>query len=185
MLSSPSNSEEAYDGRFLLPQGVGDTEDVEKYKPGGFHPVHFGDRFDAERYRVVHKLGAGGFSTVWLARDESEKRWVALKIVEAVHSESVREKIVLSRRASGVQCVTEHHRQFTFDGPNGSHLCLVLPVLGPSTSELSYAFTCRLTPRLARRAAYQATRAVSNLHSQGLCHGGELTSVRSFVLASG
>jgi hypothetical protein len=53
--------------RFLLPQlGGADTEDVERYQRGGFHPVHLGDVYD-ERYRVVHKLGAGGFSTVWLA----------------------------------------------------------------------------------------------------------------------
>lgn len=179
-MSSPSDSlGEDDDTRFFLSQGVGDTEDVEKYKPGGFHPVHLGDKYDDDRYRIVHKLGYGGFSTVWLARDENEKKWVALKIVHAKHSVSVGEKCVLSRRAtsnlraSGAQSVAEHHRQFTLDGPNGRHLCLVLPVLGPSTSELSYCFNCRLRPQFARKVAYQATRALADLHSQGLCHGGE------------
>ncbi|KAB5533421.1 kinase-like domain-containing protein, partial [Coniochaeta sp. 2T2.1] len=161
--------------------GVGDTEDVERYKPGGFHPVHLGDWYDGRRYRVVHKLGAGGFSTVWLVRDENEKKWVALRIVDAEHSEATDKKSFLSHsatsnlRANGAEYVAEHHRQFTFDGPNGRHLCLVLPVFGPSTSELSHTFTCRLSPWLARRVACQATRAVADLHSQGLCHGDATT----------
>ncbi len=183
-MSSLPDSKKGF--RFLLPQGVGDTEDIERYEPGGHHPVHLGDKYDQGRYRVVHKLGHGGFSTVWLARDENEKKWVALKIVVAEHSESTGEKSVLSHSAlsnlaaSGAQFVAEHHRQFILDGPNGRHLCLVLPVLGPSMSELSYHFNCRLTPQFARTVAYQATRAVADLHSQGLCHGGELTSFRSF-----
>ncbi len=189
-MSSPSGSEDDYDIRFLLQQGVGDTEDIKRYKPGGFHPVHLGDRFDGGRYRVVHKLGAGGFSTVWLARDENEKKWVALKIIDAEHSESVGEKSILSCRAisklgaSAAQFVAGHERQFIFEGPNGRHLCLTQRVLGPSTSELSYNLVCRLTPRFARKVAYQATRAVADLHSQGLSHGGELTAARSCVLAT-
>lgn len=169
--------EEDLDTRFLLPQDVGDTEDVEGYKLGGFHPVHLGDRYDDGRYRVVHKLGAGGFSTVWLARDENEERWTALKIVDAEHSASTAAKSDLVRSAlldSGAQFVAEHQRHFTFDGPNGRHLCLVLPVLGPSMSELSHGLSCRITAPLSRRVAYQATRAVADLHSQGLCHGGKL-----------
>lgn len=181
------NSEEDYDFRFLLPQGIGiDTEDVEQYKPGGFHPVHLGDRFEGDRYRIVHKLGAGGFSTVWLARDESDKKWVALKIITARHSRSVGDKSAMSARAtlgllaSGAPgFVVGHQRQFTFEGPNGRHLCLVLPVLGPSASTLSYGFTSRLRPWLARRAAYEATKAVAELHSQGLCHGGECPTLEA------
>lgn len=67
--------------RFLLVNF--DAEDLERYESGGFHPVHLGDRYDNGRYRVVHKLGFGGFSTIWLARDEPEHKWVALKIVVA------------------------------------------------------------------------------------------------------
>lgn len=53
--------------RFRHHPGI--TEHVEKYKPGGYHPVHLGDVFN-NRYRVFRKLGFGAFSTVWLSRDE-------------------------------------------------------------------------------------------------------------------
>ncbi|ATY60334.1 kinase domain-containing [Cordyceps militaris] len=175
-MSSKSSFESYPSPRFLLPEGVEDTEDVENYEPGGFHPVHLGDTFDDGRYRIVHKLGAGGFSTVWLARDEKDKKWVALKIVAARHSIPTAEKSSLTHAmlpVDGKQRVVVHRRQFTFDGPNGHHLCLILPVLGPSMSDLSYHWNCRLTPWMARRAAYQAVRAVADLHSQGLCHGGQ------------
>jgi len=46
-----------------------DEEDLEDYRPGGYHPVNIGDEFNRGRYMVVRKLGWGHFSTVWLARD--------------------------------------------------------------------------------------------------------------------
>ena len=46
-----------------------DEEDLEDYRPGGYHPVSIGDDFSAGRYVIVRKLGWGHFSTVWLARD--------------------------------------------------------------------------------------------------------------------
>ena len=44
-------------------------ENLIKYLPGGYHPVHLGDNFKDGRYQIHHKLGWGGFSTVWLAKD--------------------------------------------------------------------------------------------------------------------
>jgi serine/threonine-protein kinase SRPK3 len=51
-------------------------EPVSKYRPGGFHPVRLGDTFKGGRYTIHHKLGWGGFSTVWLAKD---KEYVTLR----------------------------------------------------------------------------------------------------------
>lgn len=47
-----------------------DEEDLEDYRPGGYHPVNIGDTFNSERYLIVRKLGWGHFSTVWLAKDK-------------------------------------------------------------------------------------------------------------------
>ncbi|OJI82640.1 hypothetical protein ASPTUDRAFT_123786, partial [Aspergillus tubingensis CBS 134.48] len=35
------------------------------------------------RYRLVHKLGHGGHSTIWLARDLQNSRYVAVKVIIA------------------------------------------------------------------------------------------------------
>ncbi|KAJ3960761.1 hypothetical protein N0V92_002602 [Colletotrichum tropicale] len=61
-----------------------ETEDEERpqhYFPGSYHPVKIGDTFSNGRYTIVHKLGHGGYSTVWLARDKSQDQFVALKIM--------------------------------------------------------------------------------------------------------
>ena len=44
-------------------------ENVLNYRPGGYHPVVLGDALKDGRYEIRHKLGYGGFSTVWVARD--------------------------------------------------------------------------------------------------------------------
>ncbi|KAJ4328830.1 hypothetical protein N0V84_000617 [Fusarium piperis] len=161
--------------RYLLPNGVDDTEEVERYEVGGFHPVHLGDLFDEGRYRVVHKLGAGGFATIWLARDLLELSWVALKIVLAEESQSVEASVTVAHSIilesfHDPRFVT-YERYFLIDGPNGRHLCLVLPVLGPSAYRVSHYLESRIQPRLARSVALQAAKALADLHSHGLCHG--------------
>lgn len=35
--------------RFLAPQMGGDSEEIELYQKGGFHPVHLGDLYDGGR----------------------------------------------------------------------------------------------------------------------------------------
>ena len=45
------------------------AENLDEYEPGGYHPIHLGDRLKDGRYEIVHKLGYGSFSTVWLAKD--------------------------------------------------------------------------------------------------------------------
>ena len=45
------------------------AEDLGNYCPGGYHPILLNDKLHDGRYEIVHKLGFGSFSTVWLARD--------------------------------------------------------------------------------------------------------------------
>ena len=59
-------------------------EFVYDYEPGGHHPVHLGDLLDY-RYKAIHKLGSGGYATVWLCLDISspDAQYVAIKIIAA------------------------------------------------------------------------------------------------------
>ncbi|KAL2208181.1 kinase-like protein [Sarocladium strictum] len=174
-MAAQSVSEEERDPRFIHPEGVGWPEYVENYRPGGFHPVHINDDLDDGRYRIMHKLGHGESSTVWLARDKVAKKWVALKIVDAKRSTWLMEqKSALLGASLGhfeTQYLAMELRHFEFEGPNGRHVCLVLPVLGPSTAELSDGLGRRLKPETARQPSFQAAAAVAELHSLGFCHG--------------
>jgi hypothetical protein len=57
-------------------------EPTHRYYDGTYYPICIGDVLH-NRYRIIHKLGWGGFSTVWLARDEETNSDVALKILVA------------------------------------------------------------------------------------------------------
>ncbi|KAJ7355622.1 hypothetical protein DFH08DRAFT_922643 [Mycena albidolilacea] len=41
--------------------------------PGGFHPISIGGISSGGRYKVIYKLGFGGFATVWLACDRERE----------------------------------------------------------------------------------------------------------------
>ena len=65
----------------LLYEHVESVERLGYYQPGTTNCQHWGPLHG--RYRVVHKLGHGSYSTIWLARDEPAKRYVALKVCTA------------------------------------------------------------------------------------------------------
>lgn len=46
-----------------------EEENLLGYCVGGYHPLVIGDALQSGRYDVHHKLGHGGYSTVWLCRD--------------------------------------------------------------------------------------------------------------------
>ncbi|KAL9117541.1 MAG: hypothetical protein Q9187_005923, partial [Circinaria calcarea] len=49
---------------------VENAEPFSGYHASGYHPVHLGERYgDGGRYKMLHKLGNGTYSTVWLAED--------------------------------------------------------------------------------------------------------------------
>lgn len=46
-------------------------EKISKYRPGGYHPLCTELHLKNRSYEICQKLGYGGFSTVWLARDHT------------------------------------------------------------------------------------------------------------------
>jgi serine/threonine-protein kinase SRPK3 len=55
---------------YVATETIKTEEKISRYRPGGFHPIALGNSFKQGRYTVVHKLGYGGFSTVWVAYDD-------------------------------------------------------------------------------------------------------------------
>lgn len=169
--------------RQFRPSLLDGIEDIEDYVPGGFCPVHLGDTFADQRYRIIHKLGAGGFSTVWLARDHIEQRYVSLKILRAEDSEECNELQIQEHLKSQtgnrpgrahVALLLDH---FTCVSPNGSHKVLVYPIAGPTLSKMysrngEVRGNRRFHGELARKTAFQTVQAMDFVHSLGIVHGG-------------
>jgi serine/threonine protein kinase len=56
-----------------------EDEGLEDYKIDGYHPVHVGEIL-LDRYVIMQKLGFGHFSTAWLALDNYNGNYVAIKV---------------------------------------------------------------------------------------------------------
>lgn len=118
------------------------VERLENYRPGGYHPIQIGDHFHG-RYRVVHKLGYGTYSTTWLARDEQSKKYVAVK-VSAADSNPKEADIISSLTRPhgstgnnlGKAMVPSILDRFTIHGPSGEHACYVTASARASLSAL-------------------------------------------------
>jgi hypothetical protein len=115
----------------VLYEPLKEVERLENYRPGGYHPIQIGDHFRG-RYRVVHKLGYGSYSTAWLARDEKSSEYVAVKVCTA--NANPKEVDIISTLTRphcplvdhpGKMMVASILDRFTLHGPNGNHACYV------------------------------------------------------------
>ncbi|KAH9893744.1 hypothetical protein F4778DRAFT_294055 [Xylariomycetidae sp. FL2044] len=115
-----------------FPFRLGDSEHLEHYEPGGFHPVHLGDVYanddDYGRYKVVHKLGWGGFLHRLSGPPGTPQRAggsVALKLkLVAAHVRGPfrhRHRQPLQPRRV-LPSVRRGQAWFWVNGPNGRHL---------------------------------------------------------------
>lgn len=159
------------------------TESVERYQKGGYHPIHIEDTLDGDRYHVIHKLGSGGSSTVWLARDNSTQRLVSLKSLTANASRDDKDLKMLRYlddrfgQSPGRDNINSITNTFRIEGPNGMHKCDVSQVDSPSMAQLiqiawQVAGSRQLRGALTRRLAKQLAEAVYSMHSAGMVHGG-------------
>ncbi|SCV34479.1 related to dis1-suppressing protein kinase dsk1 [Fusarium fujikuroi] len=110
------------------------------YVASRYYPVKIGEVL-RDRYQVVGKLGFGASSTVWLARDLDGRRNVALKLF--VNNQSMGQQLenelemykrisASSSKHPGRSAVRELLDSFDVTGPDGSHRCLVHPLLWES-----------------------------------------------------
>ncbi|KAF2492953.1 kinase-like protein [Lophium mytilinum] len=169
-----------------------DAEPLHRYRVGGYHPIALGDLFKDGRYKILHKLGWGGYSTVWAAKDLRNQEYVALKVSTSEIHDKSRELNVLRTLAGlnseeiGSRHVMQLLDHFQIEGPNGNHECLVLEFLGPSiTDVLEVRFHDeRLPGTLAKMSAQQALIGLAYLHKYGIGHGDLHTRNLSFVIPS-
>ncbi|KAH7305020.1 kinase-like domain-containing protein [Stachybotrys elegans] len=160
----------------------GMVEDVESpyyYCPGGYHPVNITDCL-AGRYHIVHKLGHGTFSTVWLAHDSNTSRYVAVKVGTADAEKTEVDALLhiqrgisaSSRDSEKLSLISTALDHFTIQGPNGTHPCIVTTParcgLRDTKQETNFGL---FQLEVGRSLAAQLALAVSLVHSQGYAHG--------------
>ncbi|RYO97547.1 hypothetical protein DL765_011148 [Monosporascus sp. GIB2] len=163
------------------PLEFGEVEDFRYYNRGGFHPVDIGDILNS-RFEVIHKLGCGGFGIVWLCHDRDFNKWRAVKILTAdLSAESSNQEVktlaYLRDQASGEKLERNHIgvalEHFYIEGPNGRHLCFVMPVFGCSVSRWRSMLNCEeeSTVVASRNICRQVAKGLRFLHSKGIAHG--------------
>ncbi|KAL2209471.1 kinase-like protein [Sarocladium strictum] len=156
-------------------------ENLDDYGEGGFRPTHIGHLIGDERYVVVHKIGNGSRHLLWLCKDHQTKSYVAIKIMAA---DFAQEDVVeldlkdIAPDAPGAKHLATPLDCFEVRSPNGTHQCIVLPLLGrnvasePSWSRVDTEEPKPTLPTSAlRKIARQATEALACLHDTGICHG--------------
>ncbi len=119
-----------------------------------------------ERYRLDHRLGAGGFGTVWLARDERLERDVAIKILprERVVGGRFEREARAAARLSHPGIVTLYEAAVDDDG---AYLVSEL-VRGDTLGDMLDAG--RLSDHDIAQVAIVMCDALGHAHSHGIVH---------------
>ncbi|RAL17158.1 U4/U6 small nuclear ribonucleoprotein PRP4 [Aspergillus homomorphus CBS 101889] len=117
-----------------------EEETLPGYTPETFYPVQQGEIMN-DQYQVNSKIGYGATSTVWLARDLIESKYVTIKVYARnkgkEHEINVYNHMqTIETDHPGKQHVRKLLNHFVIQGPNGRHVCLVYEPLGMSLYEL-------------------------------------------------
>ncbi|XP_077132396.1 SRSF protein kinase 3-like [Ranitomeya variabilis] len=153
----------------------GAQENPAEYCPGGYHPVETGETLN-RRYQVIHKVGWGYFSTVWLCRDLQKKKYVAVKISKSgkKFNEAALDEVALLNCVNGArkkesqgENVIHFLHDFKLIGENGLHVCLVFELLGPSLLHLMKNYGPRGLPLMCvKRVLQQVLQGLNFLHKK-------------------
>lgn len=138
-----------------------------------------------KRYQIVDKLGYGGYSTVWLARDIVQQLYVALKVGisdSRLHETTILRSLSVSGHeapcrtssdlvaSSGYEAIPPLLDGFTVRGPNGTHPCYATAPAQCTLRDASFHHMFRL--EVARALSVKLVSAIAYMHSQGYVHGG-------------
>lgn len=154
------------------------SEPVDRYDSKLYYPLTIGEVLD-KRYKIVHKLGWGGCSTVWMAHDTRERKYVALKILTSAmrghrhgESDAINEHLQGQRKSN----LVTYHEAFVLLAGKGLHVhrVLVFPVKGPSlddTCGLGMPTSTHMHYRIS--AAWQLLLSLKDLHKAKVVHRGK------------
>lgn len=135
-----------------------------------FYPIRIGEVL-VQRYVIEHKLGHGGSSTVWMARDLENRRDVALKVMAlgdyGEHEYRMQEEIL--HDVHDTSHLVTYLASFFLHGDESDHRVLVFPLRGECLYDLNVKKKSMST-RMS--AAKQLLEALENLHKAGIVHRG-------------
>jgi eukaryotic-like serine/threonine-protein kinase len=123
------------------------------------------------RYRLESKLGSGGMSTVYLARDETLERWIAIKILHREISDQPDQIERFRREARSVAQLSHPNVVSVIDaGEDGGYPYIVFEYVEGETLKQRIERLGRLP--LAESAAYaiEIARGLGTAHLQRLIH---------------
>ncbi|PVH68361.1 kinase-like protein [Cadophora sp. DSE1049] len=163
-------------GDFVNSDNEEEVEDLEEnaeplllyFQQPFYYPICIGNVL-AQRYRIEHKLGHGGFSTVWMAYDIVTKKDVALKATilarDATDPESTMHNEI-RQRVRDTSKLLLFRGTFSLPSPNGHHRVLVFPLRGPGLH------SCFASMSMANRmsAAKQVLQTLKCLHDANIVH---------------
>ncbi|KAJ6125259.1 CMGC/SRPK protein kinase [Penicillium samsonianum] len=174
---SPPGSQMTYAGIQLNPTNllrrIEELASLNTAPEDSYHPLQIGDELDNARYRVIDKLGYGGYSTIWLARDFRKARYVAVKVITADASLITSLGNTLSRSGKGF--IPPLIDEFWIAGPNGKHKCIVTPPALMSLFDAKEASTFGLfRPKVAQSIVAQLIHGVAFLYSEHIVYDGNI-----------
>jgi hypothetical protein len=141
-----------------------------------FYPIRVGEVLNA-RYLIEHKVGSGGFSTVWMAHDLQNKKDVALKIMSSREESETRMQNEILQNVLDTSHLVTYLDTFLLPGKKHHHRVLVFPLMGPCLEPI----ILRDMPMRSRIfAVKQLLEALENLHKARIVHRGQAPFPISF-----
>lgn len=166
------------------PRRNDDTRLEARYK--GYLPTHIGDTLG--QYQILHKLGSGIHSVVWLAKrlySGTTPKFVAIKVFSMRCTDvdtnngilniidNARKERLSLQVAQGLHHLNKMLDQFCIEGPVKRHVCIVIELVGPSLRMVT-AYGRSLPRGHLLRFAVQIANALLALHHLRIIHGGTL-----------
>ncbi len=123
------------------------------------------------RYRLEAKLGSGGMSTVYLARDQTLDRQVAIKVMHGEMSEQADQLERFRQEARAVAKLSHPNVVSVIDaGEDGGHPYIVFEYVEGETLKQRIAREGALDPQEAIAYAIEIGRGLSVAHARRMVH---------------